>query len=476
MLGRATIMLLISQVFLVASGYTITVGLARLLGPKDFGTFGVVISLLAVVEMFVITGIPIALRKYVAENYNTSKLLMWKTLPWHLLYSLIIFLLFWLLAPVTARLFKDHFLKYFLQLASLDIVFFGLYKYFVGIQNGLHKFGRQAVTDISYAIAKPVAILGLVLAGYSISGAVVGNVIGSIVGLLIGLLIIRFPEVKGGLENIPFLKFAFINVFYSVGIQLLFSIDLWFVKYYLSYDKVGQYVSASSVSKIPFFFSLAISAVLLPSISRATKAKNDNRVQDIVRLSLRYLLVILFAMIVVVSPSTRGLILFLFGENYADASSILAILFVATTFISFFAVINTILIARNQLKRCLVATGLLIVLYVVTNALLVPKLGCIGAAISTLIISIIGVGISSLLLLKNLQVVISPHSVLRSIAAALAAVSIVYLFPLFDQHVILKCMVLLGSFVTALFLLRELSFADMKRFQAILNPGSQLSV
>lgn len=36
------------------------------------------------------------------------------------------------------------------------------------------------------------------------------------------------------------------------------------------------------MSKIPFFFSLAISAVLLPSISRATKAKNDNRVQDIV--------------------------------------------------------------------------------------------------------------------------------------------------------------------------------------------------
>ena len=56
----------------MVSGYAVNVGLARLLGPADFGTFNVVMSLLLVVQLFVITGIPIALQKFVAENTGRS--------------------------------------------------------------------------------------------------------------------------------------------------------------------------------------------------------------------------------------------------------------------------------------------------------------------------------------------------------------------------------------------------------------------
>jgi len=54
-------MLMISQGFFLVSGYAVNVGLARMLGRTGFGTFGVVMSFLLVVQLFVITGIPIAL-------------------------------------------------------------------------------------------------------------------------------------------------------------------------------------------------------------------------------------------------------------------------------------------------------------------------------------------------------------------------------------------------------------------------------
>ena len=86
MLGRATFLLMISQGFFLVSGYSVNVGLSRLLGPAEFGTFGVVMSFLLVVELFVITGIPIVLQKFVAENMEARRLLHRKNLPWHLLY------------------------------------------------------------------------------------------------------------------------------------------------------------------------------------------------------------------------------------------------------------------------------------------------------------------------------------------------------------------------------------------------------
>lgn len=470
MLGKATILLLISQVVFLVSGYAINVGLARILGPRDFGTFGVVMSLLLVVELFVITGIPIALQKYVAENIEASRLLLRRTLPWHLLYSLVVFGLFWLASPLIARLLKDASLTFYLQIAGIDIIFYGLYKYFLSLQNGLHQFGRQTISGIAYALSKPLAIFILVFLGYGITGAVLGNMLGSVGGLLIGLLLIRLPEIKSKLDSVPFFKFAFTNVFYFVGLQLLFSIDIWFVKSFLSDELVGQYVSASSVAKIPYFLSLAISAALLPSISRATKANDEKRVRDIVRISLRYWLMLLFAMIVVVSSTSDSLILLFFGEAYLEAGPILAVLFTAIALLTFSAVMNTILISRDRLVACLEVIGGLIFLDVLANAILVPRFGGMGAASATLLVAIVSIILSGLLLLRNTGVILPSSSAVRTMVAGVAVFGATYYVPILNHFLFVKCFVLLSLFTLVLFLTRELNFADIRRFREVVVP------
>lgn len=471
MLGRATILLLISQLFLLVSGYSINVGLARMFGPEDFGTFGVVMSFLLVVQLFVITGIPIALQKFIAENYWASKLLFRKTIPWHLLYSFGVWGAFWLGAPFIAMWFSDSSLTLYLQIASFDIIFYGLYKYYLSLHNGLHAFGKQTIAGIAYSISKVAAIFGLVFLGYSLKGAIVGNMLGSVGGLIVGLLLIRFPEVKDKLENVAFFKFAFTNVFYYVALQLIFSVDIWTVKYYLSPEVVGQYVSASSIAKIPYFLSLAISAALLPSISRATKSNDEKRVRDIVRLSLRYWLMLLFAMIVVVSSIAPSLILFFFGAQYQAAGPVLAVLFAAIALVTFFAVMNTVLIARDQLKPCLSSIALLIVADVLANVFLVPKFQAMGAAGATLLVAVLGIILTTRLLLRNLKVVIPFSSALRTVAAGITVLAVGYWMPIFGQSFIAKSLVVLSLFVGFLFLLRELDLADIKRLQAVIIPG-----
>ncbi len=170
-------------------------------------------------------------------------------------------------------------------------------------------------------------------------------------------------------------------------------------------------MSVSTLSKIPYFLSFAISSVLLPVISREAKAGNDIRSREIVSLSLRYLLMLLLAMIIVVSSCPYNMISFVFGEDYTAAGPILVILFISTSFITLFFIVNTVLIARDKIKWCLIITGPLILIHVLSSAILVPRFAGMGAAVSTLIVSLAGIAVSSILLSKCIKGAIPTYSI-----------------------------------------------------------------
>jgi len=70
---HGTIYLMLAQVAFVASGYAIHIGLARLLGPSDYGIYAVVISLMTMVNLILTTGIPQAVSKYVAHEDGSAE-------------------------------------------------------------------------------------------------------------------------------------------------------------------------------------------------------------------------------------------------------------------------------------------------------------------------------------------------------------------------------------------------------------------
>lgn len=61
-----------AQAAFVASGYAIHIGLGRLLGPAEYGTYAVVISLMTMVNLILTTGIPQAVAKYVAYDDGSA--------------------------------------------------------------------------------------------------------------------------------------------------------------------------------------------------------------------------------------------------------------------------------------------------------------------------------------------------------------------------------------------------------------------
>lgn len=465
MLSRATILLTISQAVFLLSGFLIHAVLARLLGVEDYGTFGLVMSILVIVELFVITGIPEAIQKFGGSRPNAMYGLVKTTLPWQLIYVTVILVLFWLVAPLWASGLGDTRLTILLRIASFDIVFYGMYKYYLGVQNGMQRFVQYTILGIFYSISKLIAIASLAWLGYSVPGAIIGNMLGSVIALGLAWAFSRLPETNEDPGEIPYVTFVVQNIFYFVGLNLFFAIDIWFVKHYLSDYSVGLYISSSTLAKVTYMFSIALSAVLLPSLARSIELKQVERVREITQDSLRYLMIFLALIIVVMAINSRGIIALFFGERFTAASPSLILLTIGYSLVTMMAIINTIMIANDKMKACFIIISGLIVVDVVLNLVLVPRYELLGAALATTVVGLVGTVWGGIYIFEAFKRVVLSLSALRIAGTALLVFALSSGLNLLPSDAILKSVLISGVYFLVLWLTRELSTIDIRRLK-----------
>lgn len=462
MISRAAVLLVISQIVFLISGFGVNAGLARFLGPVDYGTFGLVLSILVVIELFVITGIPEAIQKYGGENPGAMAKLIKETIGWQIGYCFMVFVFLWFLSPFVARFFDDHKITYLLRLAGIDVIFYGLYKYFLGVQNGLHKFVKYTILGITYSVSRLIIILGLVWFGFSVRGALIGNFLASLIGLIVALMITKLPKLETELDGISYSSFVVQNVIYFVGLNMLFSIDLWFVKYHLSDLEVGYYVSASSFAKLTYFISIGLHAVLLPSLSLAIRNREKFRIREITQDSLRYLLIFLVIICIIVIENSQDILNFFYGPDFINATKILSVLISGISLITLMAIINTIMMANDKMKSCFIIVVSLLVLDIILNIIFVPKYGVIGAAVATTLTGGAGLVFSVMYIFDKIKsLIFSP--LMFKIAGVGFVIWLISRWISFD--VILKSALITGIYFLLLWLTSVINMVDIRRLK-----------
>ncbi len=222
---KGLVYLSFGQLVFILCGFTLNFGLARYFGPELFGTYSIVISILVWVKFFTISGIPVGLQKFIPGNldkvYNIKK----STIKIQIIYSSIVFLSLYVGSTYIAKIFNQPSLAVYLKIVSFDIIFYSMFRYFVGFQNGLQRFNYQSTIVIFYSICKLIATFLLVFLGFSLKGALVGNIIGSFIACLIGFKFAKIKKTNSIFNIRRIIYFAIPNVFYSVLFNL-FYIDL----------------------------------------------------------------------------------------------------------------------------------------------------------------------------------------------------------------------------------------------------------
>lgn len=466
---KGTFYLLVANGFSFVANYLVYIILGRfLLGPELLGIYGVVISLVSVIEMIFVKSIQQAVSKLVSEKPMNVKQIRRSALKLQLLLDAVMFAVYFFGAEQFALLLSDISLASYIRLASLLFLLHPIFSVFVGCLNGLKKFRLQAKLRAFYAFSKLVLIIGLTYIGFGLFGAITGFVLASFLGLAAGFFLTRKGKtLKQRFDYRRLALFAAPLLIFSVVADLLITVDLFAVKA-LSLGNAnalsGYYVAASTIAKLFPIFVSTITLVVFPLVSSTTFAGNVKKTRFYIRHAMRYAFLVIAPTAAIFSATSAQLISLVFSNEYLPGATALSILTIALSIYAIFLILETVIVSSNRPKPAMAIALLSFIVSLALNFALVPTFSINGAAIATLVTAATGLVISAAYVFRLFKTLMPLASFARISAVSL----VIFLLASFLQFqglmLILEYLFLLAVYGLALFLSKELGRKDLEVF------------
>jgi O-antigen/teichoic acid export membrane protein len=464
--ARGTIQLLAGRVLFLASGYVITVVLARELGPAAYGTYGLIMSLLLWLEGVAGLGIP---RATMAMLPGSGHALMIAQSA-HILSlgtSLLLFTLCWLFASHVAQFFAIQDGAWLFRIAVLDLPFFGVYLAYQGILQARQQFGSLTISLIVYSLAKLLGVLSLFVIDFSVAAALVVNVLAT-VAALVYLMGTNPPQVflpeRALLRRM--LALAAPLAVYGLAINLLLSGHLWLLRRVSDASDIvlGYYVAALNIARLPTVVTTVLSGVVLASISLALAREDDALAHRYLQSASRFVLVVLLPSCAFGALHARELMTFIYSEAYAGSA-----LFFGLLLSSFgvFTVLSTMLNSLVAAGRSYLATGIVLAMLpalLLLSILLTPIFGPVGVASALLVTLTCGTVVGFVAAFQRFGAPARAATVARVVAATAVVMVPGWLLELDGGWVLVELAGLMVLYLFLLALMRELREEDLKPF------------
>ena len=170
----------------------------------------------------------------------------------------------------------------------------------------------------------------------------------------------------------------------GLAIMVYMRIDQIMLGQMLGDKAVGIYTAAVRISEVWYFIPMAIVASVFPSIIVAKKQSEALYYQ---RLQKLYDLMVLLALAVAIPMTflSDWLVVLLFGNDYVEAGSVLALHIWTGVFVFIGLASGSWYLAENLQMLAFNRTFLGAIVNILANLLLIPKYGIVGAAIGTVL-------------------------------------------------------------------------------------------
>ncbi|MEI6650074.1 MAG: flippase [Candidatus Moraniibacteriota bacterium] len=401
--SRALVWLTVSEIVFNASGYVIHSVVGRLLGPADYGRYGLIVNLTTTVIILIGNGIPTAMSKYLSEVFESHpekiRGIKRKTILLQTGIMALVTLAFYLASPLIATLLGDQTLVPLFQLSSLIIPAFAAASFYFYYFTGLHFFQLQAALKSTRAITRMTFII-LLAWFFGVKGAVAGYIVSPLVvfGVAIVLDIIwtgkYFPEVRTKKSpDFPAKKlfdYAWPLTLFLLFYQLITSLDLFLVKSLMQNDRwTGLYNAVITVGNIPYYLFYALTIILLPAIAKTSTNRDATETRALVNKSLRLLALILFPTVTLLSAFSGPIINLFYGGEYSAATRSMEVFAVGNGFLTVFYVLAFAVSGAGLVMIPMYVSGVGLLASIGLNLLLIPPFGIVGSAIATTIVTFI---------------------------------------------------------------------------------------
>lgn len=487
-LARATLWVTISEIIFNISGFFIHAIIGRILGPADYGRYGVVITLTTMVIILIGNGIPTAMAKYLSEVFETKPNLISVIKKQAIILQSVVVssitILFFIFSPLVAKILGDATLTPLFRLSTLIIPSFAMASFYFSFYTGLHQFNIQSTLKVLRSIFKLVFIL-LFAYFWKLNGSISGYIMAPFTIFLIALAIDKFKISKQFKKPIKILteikqkesfnwrllvNYAWQIILFFLAYELLISIDLYMVKAILKSDyQTGIYNASLTLARIPYYIFYSLTVILLPVISKTTSQNNYIQTAKIISQSLRLMLILLVPIIILMSVFAKPIIHLFYSSGYEMSALPMTILVSGVGFLTIYYVFCFVMSGANKVKKPMLISIFGLFINIILNYFLIKKYALVGSAIATSVTSGIIAFIMLYYIWKDFEVKISLKSFLKIIFAGTLMLIASMFFPQKEKFTfILWSFLLFVFYLDILYVLGEIKKKDLVFFRNML--------
>jgi O-antigen/teichoic acid export membrane protein len=320
---------------------------------------------------------------------------------------------------------------------------------------------------IAYLVLNGHGIMSMVLVVLAIN-AVMFIILFCLIKSQVGLKRPHFSRIK------EYLNFGVPTVPGNISAWVVASSDRYVIGYFLGATSVGIYSAGYGLGCFIQMPAGILGFVLPPTLSKLYDEGKMEEVKIHLRYSLKYLLALaipfVFGAAVLAEPILR---FFSTAEIASQGYFILPLIALSSLFYGTYVVIAHILVVAKKTK----IVGLIWIIAGVVNLglniVVVPHLGILGAALTTLIAYSLALGIGSYYSFKEFKFSIDWHFIIKSlIASVIMSLVIWVMHPQSNLATIIAVIVGMVVYGLAIFLLKGFRREEISFFRGLLRRGA----
>ncbi len=365
--------------------------LFRYLGPEDSGRFQFVLSYVTLFGVVIDFGIQQYVIKKISEDRTKAKTYFHNFLAVEFVLALVVYS-----TMVSIAYFNSYepIVIKAIMLAGIGMVLHGLTYPFLAIITAFYDLKKAAILNFIASVIN----VGIIIATIWVKGDIVMLASQQLIYASLALLLyyqfvkryIGSPEVISGFRKLDFalIKKIFIAALpfaMLVGFSTVYNrIDIVLIQKFLGYTQTGLYTAAYKFFDLLAFFPAVVSHSLYPLFATLMSQNKLAEVRTILERYLRFMSAVALPMATGAMLLSGPLIRILAGDQYAEAANVLAVLVWAPAILFMYIVVNSLVISQLT-KFAVVITGVNVVINIIGNLILLPRVGIMGAAVMTLV-------------------------------------------------------------------------------------------
>lgn len=401
--GAATILFI--SIIAAFLGYLVRVILANTLYMEEFGLFYAVFAFLGLIGIFKSFGFDKALAKFIPEfmhkkeNDSIKSSIIYVTIIQIITNSIIIILVYAFSDYLSSNYFCSQADLSCITQAGLVLKLMAI-AFFLDSFSQVLKFVFQGFKKMNYfsgiELIRMLLITIFILIGFKLNYRLESPIAAYIITPIILFIIFSWILVKKVFPKFSkshliinkklfkrISKYSIHILAIGVGGIILGNTDIMMLTYFTGLTSVALYSVALPTTKVLLYFPRALSGVLLPLTSELWSKKKIKILAAGVESLYKYSFIIIIPLALMIFSFSDLVINVFFGKSYMPAANVMKILSVGMIFATISGICGNFFsgIGKPQITSKMVYGAA--IFNFITNLILIPILGIIGAAITT---------------------------------------------------------------------------------------------